>query len=121
MNSLIAFAMGEANRHRELMVFDWDKAAQIIRDTGAKYAAAGLRDDWSYTAGPILDDGEPVVDEYTFLASTWAVPELYVNGEYIECYKMKSETPGWDSETKWPDSALAILWAVIVDGEKVEG
>ena len=121
MNTLAAFAMGEANRWRELMVFDWDKAAQIIRDTGAKRASAGLRDDWSCTGGTIYEDGHPVKNSYTFLASTWAVPELVVDGKYMECYKMQSETPGWDSDTKWPSSALAILQSKIIDGEKVEG
>ena len=28
MDTLAAFAMGEANRHKRLMVFDWDAAAQ---------------------------------------------------------------------------------------------
>lgn len=32
MNTWVAFAMGEANREKELMVFDWDKAARLIRE-----------------------------------------------------------------------------------------
>lgn len=123
MNSLLAFSMGERARAMgaELMVFDWDKAAQIIRDTGANYAAAGLRDDWEYTGGTIYKDGQPVKDDYTYLSSVWATPELEVNGEIIPCYKMAREVPGWDAKTKWPPSALAILQVEIVDGEKVEG
>ena len=31
MNTLSAFAMGAANRGKELMVFDWDKAAKLIK------------------------------------------------------------------------------------------
>jgi len=31
MNTWTAFAMGEANRRKELMIFDWDKAARLIR------------------------------------------------------------------------------------------
>lgn len=120
MNTIAAFAMGEMNRGRELMVFDWDKAAQIIRDTGAKYAAAGLSGDWEYTGGTIYNDGQPVKNDYTYLASTWATPELIVDGECMDCYKMQSQTPGWDSKTKWPPSALAILEGKIIDGEKVE-
>lgn len=120
MNTLAAFAMGEMNRGRELMVFDWDKAAQIIMESGAEYASAGLRGDWEYTGDTILAGGKPYMDGDTFLASTWAVPELMVDGELFECYKMQSETPGWYSGTKWPDSALAILAGKIVDGEKVE-
>lgn len=109
MDTMMAFAMGQANRGKELMVFDWVKAAAIIRDRKPKYAAAGLRGDWSYTGGSILEDGKPNMDDYTFLASTWAVPELKIDGEYIECYVMQSERPEWDSDTKWPKEALAVL------------
>lgn len=109
MNTLSAFAMGEANRGRELMVFDWNKAARIIKERNPKLAEAGLRDDWEWTGGTIYKDGKPIKDDYTFLASTWAVPELKVDGEIIECYKMKSEVPKWRSDTKWPMSSIAIL------------
>lgn len=109
MNSISAIAMGMANRGKEQMVFDWEKAAQIIRERKPAFAAAGLRDDWEYTGGTIYKDGEPVLNDYTYLASTWAVPELNIDGEVIPCYRMKSETPGWDSSTKWPESALEIL------------
>lgn len=109
MNTLSAFAIGEANRGRELMVFDWNKAARIIKERNPKLAEAGLRDDWEWTGGTIYKDGKPIKDDYTFLASTWAVPELKVDGEIIECYKMKSEVPKWGSDTKWPMSSIAIL------------
>lgn len=109
MNTMQAFAMGEANRGKEEMVFDWDEAARLIKESGCTDAYAGLRDDWEYTGGMIFDDGQPYYGGYTFLASTWAVPELEIDGKLIPCYKMQSETPGWDSDTKWPDSALAIL------------
>ena len=109
MNTFAAFAMGEANRGRELMVFDWDKAAKLIKESGLKNASAGLRRDWEYTGGEIFTDGQPNLDDYTYLASTWATPELMIDGEVVECYRMQSETPGWDSDTKWPESALAIL------------
>ena len=109
MNSLLAFAKGAANRGKELMVFDWDKAAQLINERKPECAYAGLRDDWEYTGGIIYRNGKPVKDSYTYLSSTWAVPELDLDGEIIECYRMKHETPGWDSETKWPKSALLIL------------
>ena len=116
MNSLIAFAMGESNRGKELMVFDWDKAAQIIKDSVATYASAGLRGDWEWTGGDwewtggtIFKDGEIVTDDYTYLSSTWAVPELFIDGDFIPCYKMERETPGWGCTTKWPHSAIKIL------------
>lgn len=111
MDTLSAFAMGQANRSKELMVFDWEKAAQIIKEKDAKEAAAGLRDDWNWTGGNILKDGKPIPrdETYTYLASTWAVPELEIDGEIIPCYKMQSETPKWNSDTYWPPEAMAIM------------
>mgnify|MGYP000851944624 CR=1 FL=1 len=110
MDSSIAFMFGEANRGKELMVFDWDKAATLIKKRGAKYAAAGLANDWECTGGDILEDGEIPEDTYTFLASTWATPELDIDGCTIDCYKMQSETDGWNAETFWPESARLILF-----------
>ena len=54
-------------------------------------------------------DGKIPDDSYTYLASTWATPQLDIDGEIIDCYKMQSETDGWDSGTFWPDSAKDIL------------
>lgn len=109
MENLIAFSMGEANRGKELMVFDWDKAAKIIKDRNATYASAGLCGDWEWTGGTIFNDGGIFTSDYTYLASTWAVPELLIDDELIPCYRMQSETPGWDSDTKWPESARRII------------
>lgn len=113
MDTLSAFARGEANRGRESMVFDWDKAANLIVESGAVSASAGLRGDWEWTGGDILENGKPVPreDTYVFLASTWATPELSLDGETVDCFKMESETPGWNADTYWPESALAILAA----------
>ncbi len=109
MDTLSAFAMGLANRNRESMVFDWDKAAELIKEYKPKTAMAGLRGDWEWTGGTIYENGEPVLDSYTWLSSTWATPEIDLDGEVIECYKMESHVPNWDSDTKWPESAVAIL------------
>ena len=111
MDTMSAFAMGEANRGKELMVFDWERAAQIIRERGSMSASAGLSGDWEFTGGEILRDGKPMSrkDTYTYLASTWAIPELEIDCEIIECYRMQSKTPGWDSDTFWPEEALKIL------------
>jgi hypothetical protein len=111
MDTLSAFAMGEANRGKEQMVFDWDKAAKRITEVHPESASAGLRGDWGWTGGEIYRDGEPVRSEYTYLASTWATPELEMDGDVEPCYRMQSEVPNWDSDTKWPDSALKILFA----------
>lgn len=120
MNTLAAFAMGEMNRGKEMKVFDWDKAARLILEYGAYEAYAGLGGDWEYTSGLIYRDGKPVTNDYTYLASTWATPEIEIDGTTMDCYRMESETPGWDAGTKWPSSALAILEGKIIDGEKVE-
>ena len=121
MNSMAAFARGEASRSKELKVFDWDKAAQIIKDRGAKNASAGLSEDWDWTGGSILVDGRIPKDAYTFLASTWATPELQIEDEdVIDCYKMKSETPDWGSDTFWPDSAKEILFGKGIEQEDDE-
>jgi hypothetical protein len=117
MDSITGFALGEANRGKELMVFDWEQAARLIRERGAKSASAGLASDWEYTGGEILTDGKPTpVDEtHVYLASTWATPELEIDDVRMDCYRMQSETPGWSSDTYWPEEALAILNAAALD------
>lgn len=109
MNTICAIAMGMMNRGKEMMVFDWDKAAMLIREKRPKIARAGLRGDWEYTGGTIYKGGKPIKNTYTCLASTWAVPELDMDGEIVECYRIQHEVPRWDAKTKWPYSALAIL------------
>ena len=113
MDSMTAFAMGQASRGKETRVFDWDEAARRIRAAGAQEAAAGLSEDWEWTGGDILKNGSPVPKDgvYAYLASTWATPELCIDGVTSACFKMQSDTPGWDCETYWPDSARAILSA----------
>lgn len=108
MDTLSAFARGEAARGRPSMAFDWDKAAQLIKERNATRASAGLSGDWEYTGGTIFENGKPVLDSYTYLASTWATPELEIDGETIDCWRYASDC-GFDSGTKWPASALAIL------------
>lgn len=109
MDTMTGFMLGQLNAHREPMVFDWNKAAQIIAERKPEVASAGLRDDWGWTGGTIWRDGQPVTDEYTFLSSKWAVPELDIDGEVIECFRMQSEVPDWNSATKWPASAMEIV------------
>ncbi|GFN32501.1 hypothetical protein [Paenibacillus xylaniclasticus] len=99
MNTWGAFMLGEANRGREMMVFDWDKAARLIKERNANSVSAGLSGDWEWTGGIIFKDGKPNYNSYTYLASTWATPELEIDGEYFDCYLMESET-SWDEDTK---------------------
>ena len=109
MDTLQAFAMGMASRDNELMVFDWDKAAAMIKEFKPEYVIAGLQHDLEWTAGCIYSDGKIVDDDYTFLASTWATPLLIMDGVECPCYRMESETPGWNANTVWPESAREIL------------
>lgn len=108
MDSITAFAMGYANRGKEMKVFDWDKAARLIVEHKPDVASAGLSEDWEYTGGVIYAGCKPVKGSYTFLASTWATPEIELDGESFDCYVMQSKTK-WNEHTKWPKSAMAIL------------
>jgi hypothetical protein len=103
--------MMEGRANTPLRIFDWDKAAQLLATHGAVEAYAGLNGDWNWTAGQILTDGKPETDHYTYLASWWATPQIEIDGNRYDCFVEESETCTWDAETKWPESALAILEA----------
>ena len=55
----------------------------------------------------------PIENTYVYLASTWATPELKIDGETIDCYLMEENMPSeWGNKPAsvyWPDSALNIL------------
>ena len=82
MDTASAFAMGKANRNEPMMVFDWCRAARRIKEEKPNIAGAGLQSDWEYTGGNIWENGKPTPaeDTYTFLRSTWAIPELELDG-----------------------------------------
>lgn len=109
MRGIKAFMMGQATKDNERRVFDWNKAARIIGKRGVTEAHAGLEGDWGSTGGIILEDGIPQGKTSACLASTWAVPVLCLEDEVIPCWVMESETDGWNDNTCWPSSALAIL------------
>lgn len=92
-------------------VFDWDTAARRIIETRAIEARAGLGTDWAYTGGTIWEDGKPNTTSYTYLASAWAIPELDIDGHIEPCWidEIEAKSRGWDSSTKWPESALTII------------
>lgn len=114
METRLAFARGEAARRAKspVRVFDWSKAVSLIKEHGIKNAGAGLEEDWEWTGGTILNNGQPVPKErtYTYLASNWATPILwdFDTKNSHECWIMKEETD-WDSETYWPEEALKQL------------
>ncbi len=86
MKTSLAFLRGQANRGKEMMVFDWVRAARIIKELQPQEASAGLEEDWENTGGRIFVDGKPYTDDYTFLASTWATPQLLLDGKLFDCY-----------------------------------
>lgn len=112
---------------QKLKVFDWDKAACIIKTflmalqkRGTLLCVyAGLRADAGNTTDVIFEDGKVVTeDRLCYLASIWDTPvlTLYITDDTgnesekeIECWRYKDEVPQWDSNTLWPESALKIL------------
>ena len=96
-----------------VMVFDWDRAAQIIRDQKPSHVEAGLSGDWDYTGGPIYANGAivPKNSTYTFLSSFWATPQIEIDGNRIDCFVMQGDDCQWGSYTYWPESARSILAA----------
>jgi hypothetical protein len=101
-------ARAAAKAGARMRAFDWEQAARILAERRPAEAVAGLQSDLSWTGGTIWRDGKPVTDEYTYLASLWAVPVLVIGDEEIPCWRYADEC-GYDMDTKWPDMALAIL------------
>lgn len=110
MDTMSAFAMGEVSRHKEPKVFDWKKAANLIKELNGQDASAGLIEDWEWTGGEIFRDGKivPEEDTYVYLLSTWATPVVIIDDVEYDCYVMKSKTK-YDAETYWPEDAVKIL------------
>lgn len=108
--SAYVMSLAAQARNAKQMVFDWNKAAQLIKERQPKSAGAGLRSDWEYTGATIYQDGQPTLDAGPYLSSNWAVPELDLDGDVVECFIFADDNPnGWHSGTVWPESALEIL------------
>lgn len=91
------------------MIFNWDKAAKRIAESGCKIAYAGLAEDYRGTMGLIFDNGTPV-DSAAYLYSYWATPILELDGEKEPCFLTDEEdTTDWNEHTMWPQSALEII------------
>jgi len=113
MNTIEAFARGEAARvaGNKMKAFDWDKAAEIIKERQPEEAGAGLATDYEWTHGSIYKNGViiPEDETYVYLSSVWATPMLTLNHfeEELPCWK-------WENEDKsfgyWPESARKILY-----------
>lgn len=100
----------EAHKYDEPKVFDWIKAAKIIKEKKAMNAEAGLIEDWFWTGGSILNDGAFVLEnDNVYLSSLWATPVICIDGQFEECWIRESKAHGWGSGTMWPPEALAIM------------
>lgn len=97
-------------------VFDWDKAAKLIAESGKPLALAQLAQQPFSTGGIIMENGKTATREQStcYLASDWDIPQLGIGtreeGEWVDCWCWKDEKPEWDFNTIWPQSALDILW-----------
>lgn len=110
MDTMMAAARAEIARANNdpMRVFDWNKAAQILKERNPEVAEAGLSDDLEWTSGIIWYNHEPIMDDYTFLASCWAVPVLIIDDVEIECWVYMDDVI-WNADTKWPDSAIEVI------------
>jgi hypothetical protein len=103
-------------RCAKVKAFDWDKAANLIKENLKQYpnlvAEAGLQGDWDYTGGTIFEKGKPTNDSYTYLASNWATPTLILTNDgdeicEVDCSIERNDR--FDSDSKWDESSLSIL------------
>ena len=102
----------QAARGNPKKVFDWKKAAEIIKENNIQNAFAGLDEDWSATSGAILSKGKPFKGD-CYLRSLWATPVLIADGGHYECWV--ENHPEWDADTIWPDEALQIIGLQLED------
>lgn len=108
-NAMMMRGIAEATGQME-KIFDWDKAAELIRTVKPTTAEAGLVEDFGCTGGIIYEDGEIVKDAYAHLSSIWATPGMYMDDVWYDCYVTEDRNPkGWDCDTMWPQSAVRII------------
>ncbi len=111
LSAMLRAQVAQASNSK-MKVFDWNKAAFLIKIEKAKIAEAGLAGDWEWTGGTIFNNRPLLADEsYTYLASLWATPQIIIDGVEYDCWCFQSEHPEWGSDTRWPQSALDILKA----------
>ena len=81
----------------------------INKDIPNLIAEAGLEGDWDYTGGIIYSNKKSTTDDYTYLASNWAIPTLILNEEEeIPCFIIKENTR-FNAHSKWDRISLNIL------------
>jgi hypothetical protein len=108
----IGYGLKQCEGKSRPMVFDWDKAATLIKQRKPNQAIAGLDGDLNFTAGTIYEDGKIDDTSYVYLKSLWAIPVLIMDGEKQHCWLYEDESHAdWskDAEDKWPASARKII------------
>lgn len=108
METSAAYQMNFEHRKKLKKVFDWDKAAKLIKEHNALNASAGLQEDWEWHSDAIYIDGKPKFNCSIHLSSTWATPALCINGIFFDCYIIENQTK-YNCDTVWPESSLNIL------------
>lgn len=122
--STLTFAEGFMGKEAQLaseqgkpiMTFDWDRAAEIIKQFKSKerfIAEAGLQGDWKFTSGTIYTENNICNSRHTYLSSNWAVPTLILSWEgkeqkEIPCYTT-AEGTRFNADSKWDKLSIAIL------------
>lgn len=102
------FQKGKENRYGDLMRFDWDLAASLIRASKTKEAECGLNGDYDQTKRVIYKDEEVVINEYMMIESTWAIPVLVIDNKVYDCFYYYTDS-FYKKPEQWPKSALVIL------------
>lgn len=94
-------------------VFDWDRAAALIKATGAQTALAGIDKDWLSSSDSIFDDGRARVDS---ACQAWTEnpnmsPCLELDGKRMPCFKEMwvSDITVADRRAIWPGRSAEIL------------
>lgn len=102
-------AQAAATSGARMRVFDWIKAAQLIKERNPEEVYAGLGEDWENTSGVIYRSGHPTpLSGCAYLSSIWATPKIDIDCDIIDCWRYEDET-GWNARTHWPEEAKAIL------------
>ena len=113
MDTMSAYARSLAAGEDDRRVFDWDKAAQLIIESGTDNAQAGLSEDWEYTGGPIWQDRQitPEDETYVYLGSNWATPTIIIDEVSTPCWRRPVDDADFGAKEYWPESARAIVAA----------
>lgn len=70
-----------------MKTLDWEKVRQFIAERAPVSVAAGLLQDWYYTAATVYENGAFVDDHGAYVTSYWATPGIKAtmqNGDVIE-------------------------------------